>query len=318
MLGATYISYRDMQTTQKLQYVLVSFQVLVLLFFADRRDRRRRSTAAASTPRRSTSAWFNPFAVELVQRVRRGPVAVDLHLLGLGCHPHDERGDEGPREDAGPRRDAHGHHDRLAVPAARGRDDHVRRASARASWASATKTSRRTCSSTCPARSSARSPSWCRSRCSRARRRRCSRRSSARPARCCRWGTTARCRRRSRRSARGSSLPGYATIVSAVVASAFYAVMRIVSERRPVGHDPHARHDDLLLLRHHRVRVRVVLPQAVVRLGAQRLLHVPVPARRRRDPRGAVRHDADRLDGPGLRQRIERSAASASCSSSAC
>ncbi len=34
MLGATYISYRDMQTTQKLQYVLVSFQVLVLVFFA--------------------------------------------------------------------------------------------------------------------------------------------------------------------------------------------------------------------------------------------------------------------------------------------
>ncbi|HYP73699.1 MAG TPA: amino acid permease, partial [Microbacterium sp.] len=34
MLGATWISYRDMQTTQKLQYVLVTFQVLVLVFFA--------------------------------------------------------------------------------------------------------------------------------------------------------------------------------------------------------------------------------------------------------------------------------------------
>ena len=30
MLGATFVSYRDMQTTQKLQYVLVTFQVLVL------------------------------------------------------------------------------------------------------------------------------------------------------------------------------------------------------------------------------------------------------------------------------------------------
>jgi hypothetical protein len=50
------------------------------------------------------------------------------------------------------------------------------------------------------------------------------------PARSCRWGTTARCRRRSRRSARASSRPGYATIVSAIVASAFYAVMRVVSE----------------------------------------------------------------------------------------
>src|SRR6478736_5839883 len=34
MLGATFISYRDMQTTQKLQYVLVTFQVVVLIFFA--------------------------------------------------------------------------------------------------------------------------------------------------------------------------------------------------------------------------------------------------------------------------------------------
>ncbi|TFB12109.1 amino acid transporter, partial [Filobacillus milosensis] len=34
MLGATWVSYRDMQTTQKLQYWLVSFQILVLVFFA--------------------------------------------------------------------------------------------------------------------------------------------------------------------------------------------------------------------------------------------------------------------------------------------
>ena len=34
MLGATWVSYRDMQTTQKLQYWLVGFQVVVLLVFS--------------------------------------------------------------------------------------------------------------------------------------------------------------------------------------------------------------------------------------------------------------------------------------------
>jgi amino acid transporter len=55
---ATFISYRDMQTTQKLQYVLVSFQVLVLVFFAvaaiveavsGRASTTSRSTSAGST-----------------------------------------------------------------------------------------------------------------------------------------------------------------------------------------------------------------------------------------------------------------------------
>jgi amino acid transporter len=62
MLGATYVSYRDMQTTQKLQYVLVSFQVLVLVIF---------SVAAfvhvangtAFDPTAVEPSWFNPFAV---------------------------------------------------------------------------------------------------------------------------------------------------------------------------------------------------------------------------------------------------------------
>ncbi|GEP48553.1 APC family permease [Microbacterium saccharophilum] len=62
MLGATYISYRDMQTTQKLQYVLVTFQVAVLLIFA----------VAAIVQAVSGNGfdytpfdfnWFNPFAV---------------------------------------------------------------------------------------------------------------------------------------------------------------------------------------------------------------------------------------------------------------
>ena len=62
MLGATMISYRDMQTTQKLQYVLVSFQVLVLLFFAGSAIAQGASGAGFdSTP--FDWSWFNPFAV---------------------------------------------------------------------------------------------------------------------------------------------------------------------------------------------------------------------------------------------------------------
>ena len=62
MLGATFISYRDMQTTQKLQYFLVGFQVLVLVIF---------SVAALVAVAQGNAfdaspvelSWFNPFAV---------------------------------------------------------------------------------------------------------------------------------------------------------------------------------------------------------------------------------------------------------------
>ena len=62
MLGATFVSYRDMQTTQKLQYFLVGFQVLVLVFF---------SVAAIVTAVQGGGfdyqpfrfEWFNPFGV---------------------------------------------------------------------------------------------------------------------------------------------------------------------------------------------------------------------------------------------------------------
>lgn len=62
MLGATYISYRDMQTTQKLQYVLVTFQVAVLLIFSIAAI--MQATAGNGfdfTP--FSLDWFNPFAV---------------------------------------------------------------------------------------------------------------------------------------------------------------------------------------------------------------------------------------------------------------
>ncbi|MCT9820846.1 APC family permease [Microbacterium sp. W1N] len=63
MLGATFVSYRDMQTTQRLQYVLVTFQLLVLVFFAVAAIVEAVSGDGFDyTP--FTLSWFNPFAIE--------------------------------------------------------------------------------------------------------------------------------------------------------------------------------------------------------------------------------------------------------------
>lgn len=62
VLGATFVSYRDMQTTQKLQYVLVTFQVIVLVGFAIAAFARfAGGEAFDATP--FDWQWFNPFAV---------------------------------------------------------------------------------------------------------------------------------------------------------------------------------------------------------------------------------------------------------------
>jgi len=62
MLGATLIAYRDMQTTQKLQYFLVGFQVVVLVLFAGAAFWHiAQGTAFDAQP--IELSWFNPFAV---------------------------------------------------------------------------------------------------------------------------------------------------------------------------------------------------------------------------------------------------------------
>lgn len=62
MVGATLISYRDMQTTQKLQYWLVGFQLVVFLGFgAVALLRAYNGTAVNPTPVQLD--WFNPLAV---------------------------------------------------------------------------------------------------------------------------------------------------------------------------------------------------------------------------------------------------------------
>ncbi len=62
MAAATFVSYRDMQTTQKLQYVLVGFQAVVLVLFAVTAI----VEAVSGNGFDSTAfdwSWFNPFAV---------------------------------------------------------------------------------------------------------------------------------------------------------------------------------------------------------------------------------------------------------------
>ncbi|MFC7432189.1 MULTISPECIES: APC family permease [unclassified Agrococcus] len=63
MAGATFIAYRDMQTTQRVQYVLVGFQVLVLVVFAIAAFVHvANGTAFDATP--VSLSWFDPFAVD--------------------------------------------------------------------------------------------------------------------------------------------------------------------------------------------------------------------------------------------------------------
>jgi amino acid transporter len=71
MAAATYISYRDMQTTQKLQYFLVGFQVLVLVIFSIAAFVHvANGTAFDASP--VELSWFNPFAVGSLTAVVAG------------------------------------------------------------------------------------------------------------------------------------------------------------------------------------------------------------------------------------------------------
>ena len=60
---ATFISYRDMQTTQKLQYVLVGFQILVMVGFGVMAFMRVTSGDAPVGSQPFDLSWFNPFEV---------------------------------------------------------------------------------------------------------------------------------------------------------------------------------------------------------------------------------------------------------------
>lgn len=79
ILGATLISYRDMQTTQKVQYWLVGFQLLVMIGFGVAAFIHvANGTAFDATP--VELSWFNPFEVGSFQAVVAG-LSVSLFVF---------------------------------------------------------------------------------------------------------------------------------------------------------------------------------------------------------------------------------------------
>ena len=92
---ATAVAYRGTSLTKRVQYVLVGFQIAVLLLFTvlaagEGRLRRRPRHRRPSSP-----SWFDITQVSSFSAFTRGAVAVAVHLLGLGHLPERQRGDRG-------------------------------------------------------------------------------------------------------------------------------------------------------------------------------------------------------------------------------
>ena len=99
--GSTWIAYRGISTTERLQIVLVGFQMLVLAIFtvvAITKAALRRGPAR----RALLLGLVQPVHRAHALRVRRGRHRLDLRVLGLGHLPHRQRGEQGRRQDARP------------------------------------------------------------------------------------------------------------------------------------------------------------------------------------------------------------------------
>ena len=98
---ATWVAYRGIDATEKVQIVLVSFQMIVLLRLRDHGHRQARDRRGRYRLQLGLVLPCRPDAVG----VHRRAVRVDLRLLGLGHRPDRERGVEGlrPRSRAWPR-----------------------------------------------------------------------------------------------------------------------------------------------------------------------------------------------------------------------
>ncbi|MCI5826270.1 MAG: APC family permease [Arcanobacterium sp.] len=78
MAGATYISYRDMQTTQKLQYVMVALELIIFVFFgAAMFYQAYTGNAPHFTP--ISASWFNPLELGSISALSAG-VSVSLFV----------------------------------------------------------------------------------------------------------------------------------------------------------------------------------------------------------------------------------------------
>ena len=96
---ATWVAYRGIDATEKVQIVLVSFQMIVLLIFAIMAFVKHETAGVGAD---FSWAWFSPGRDRPVG-VHRRSVRIDLRLLGLGHRPDRQRGVEGlrPRPRAG-------------------------------------------------------------------------------------------------------------------------------------------------------------------------------------------------------------------------
>ena len=143
---ATWISSRGITTSERVQYVLVGFQMVMLVIFA--------VVAIAiytdSRPDVVQLGLVQPVHRADDGRVRHRPHRFDLRVLGLGHLPHARRGVQGPHTHAGPRRPAVRGVDPVDLPAGVRRDDDVRRASAPKDSDSATRTTPTTSSAPSP------------------------------------------------------------------------------------------------------------------------------------------------------------------------
>ena len=78
---ATFIAYRGMTATKGVMYVLVTVQLVALLLFIVFAVAK---AGEAATGIEFEASWLNPFSVATFSAARHGPVALDLHVLGVG------------------------------------------------------------------------------------------------------------------------------------------------------------------------------------------------------------------------------------------
>ena len=175
-------------------------------------------------------AWFNPFAVGDFGAVVAGLSLSIFIFWGWDVTLTMNEETKDPEKTPGRAATLTVADHRRAVPPDRGLAAHRSRASARGARPRQRGHPGRTCSSTCPGRSWGRSPCWSRSRCSRAPRHPSSRRSSSPARTLLAMGHYGALPPKFAEVSPRFFTPGYATIVSAIVASVFYAVMRFISE----------------------------------------------------------------------------------------
>ena len=95
---ATWVAYRGITTTERVQIVLVLFQLVVLVVFAIAAFAKAGDSATGIS---FDLDWFSPVGPDPVGLHRRA-VRLDLRLLGLGHRAHRQRGVHRLRQDTGP------------------------------------------------------------------------------------------------------------------------------------------------------------------------------------------------------------------------